>query len=86
MLCNAFFIVTEKSMIETYKIMRGNYDLDVCPEMRKDTNIKGTRVHGYKLFKRSCNTDLRKKFFTMRVVETWNGLREEVVEAKSMSA
>ena len=32
-------------MIETYKIIRGMYDDDVCPEMRKDTNIKGTKVH-----------------------------------------
>ena len=73
-------------MIETYKIMRWVNDHDVCPDMRKDNNIKGTRGHEYKLFKTSCNTDLRKHFFTMRVVETWNGLPEEIVEAKTVNA
>jgi len=37
-----------------------------------------------KRFEESIRLDIRKKFFTMRVVKHWNGLPEEVVDVPSL--
>ena len=47
---------------------------------------RNLRGHSLKLQKPSVCTNIRKYFFSNRVVDSWNGLPEEIVTAPSLDA
>ena len=68
-------------MILVYKILRGdNYSLGDLFTI----NESRTRGHYYKLEKPLVQTTIRKHFFSIRVINNWNSLPYEVVNAVSL--
>ena len=45
-----------------------------------------TRGHNLKIIKVGCKYDIRKKFFSQRVVDAWNGLSQDVVDAVTVNS
>jgi len=60
-------------MIETIKILSRKYDTNVVPHL-KTTDILATRGNDLRIFKTRFKYDLRKFYFTNRVVDAWNSL------------
>lgn len=72
-------------MIQTYKIVTGKCDESVAPALLLNKQSI-TRGHEYKLATHRTRYDLRKHFFTNRIVNVWNGLTDKVVNAQSVDA
>ena len=71
-------------MIETYKFTHCLY---ATQDRLFTIDTKSvTRGHSYKLLKPRVETTLRQNFFTQRVIERWNSLPANVVEAPSVNA
>lgn len=70
-------------MIEVYKILTGNYDKDSCLKLTT-SHLTFTRGNCYKLENARSRYDIRKYFFTNRVVNTWNSLPDIVVTANTV--
>ena len=69
-------------MIKTYQILSGKYDTNVVPNL-KTTGIQATRGNDLRIFKTRFKYDLRKFYFTARVVDAWNSLSNWIVMANS---
>ncbi len=71
-------------MIEVYKLMNGIYDRDVSMNLQRNVH-SSTRGHSMKLASMGSRHDIRKYSFSVRVVNIWNSLTEDVVSAGSIS-
>ena len=72
-------------MVETYKILSEKYDPEVSNfiNLRDDSNTRG---HIYKIYKSRARLNVRKYSFCMRIVDQWNSLPSDVVEAKTVNS
>ena len=70
-------------MIETFKIFQGidNISSDIFFNLNKSN----TRGHAYKLYKGPFKRQCRQYFYSQRVIDPWNKLPSEVVEARSLN-
>ena len=71
-------------LIEVFKMAHGFYAIPLTGMFQIDTTGR-TRGNSLKLFKCRCNKDIRKYFFSHRVVSKWNMLDNDSVMAKTVN-
>ena len=72
-------------MIQVFKIMKGIDKID-HRYLFVVANSGRTRGHRYKLIKSRSRLELRRNFFSQRIVNIWNELPEYIVEAETVNA
>src|SRR5664279_712182 len=74
---------TRGDLIEVFKIVKGFDKIEYTLFFERSTFI--TRGHNEKLFKKPFHLDLRKHFFSQRVVDLWNKLPQNVIDSTSVN-
>ena len=69
-------------MITTYKLFHGLIDAD--PSKFFKLNDNKTRGHKFKIVLNKCRLDVRKNFYSQRIIKEWNCLPASIVEAKDV--
>ncbi|GAB0204722.1 triadin [Grus japonensis] len=72
-----------RDLIVAYQFLKGAYRKDGEGLFIRECSDR-TRVNGFKLKEDQFRLDVRKKFFTARVVRHWNRLPREAVDAPSL--
>ena len=75
---------TRADLLEVYKILHGLEDIN--EEVFFKRHITNTRGHSMKLYKEGVIKDVLKFSFANRVVDKWNRLPEEVINAKGINS
>jgi len=70
-------------LIEVFKVFKG-FD-DVKPTDLFTMSSTGLRGHELKLYKPQAHLDIRKNFFTVRVIDEWNRLPESLLHCGTLS-
>ena len=70
-------------LIETFKIMNGEYDLNRDLFFQIDEG--GRRGHDQKLFKKRFRLDIRKYAFSNRVIDNWNSLSARCINCNTIN-
>jgi len=74
-----------EDLITASQYLKGAYKKD-GEDLFSRVCCDGTRNNGFKLREGRFRLDIRKKFFTVRVVKHWNGLPRELVKVTSLAA
>ena len=71
-------------LLETFKIMHGkeNINKDVLFHMNESTRTRG---HNYKIYKCQAKLMMRKFSFSYRIVNAWNSLPAEAINANHIN-
>jgi len=72
-------------LIEVFKMYRGFSSIPFETFFQLDHDSR-TRGHTAKLKKHRCNTELRRHFFSERIINRWNKLRQETISATSINS
>ena len=70
-------------MIETFKILNNIYD-SRDTNFQSKINFSTKRLHNVKLFVQHANFNIRKWFLSIRIVDIWNRLPSNVVNASNV--
>ena len=70
-------------MIEVYKYLHGTYKVEASFLPLDSDSI--TRGHSLKLDKQRNRLEIRQQFFSQRVVDLWNSLKEPIVQAPTLN-
>jgi len=69
-----------------YKIVHRKEDIDHHQFFEFVSNGHELRGHDLKLFKQYSRLNIRKHFFSQRVIDAWNALPSSVVDATSVNS
>ena len=69
-------------MIQVFKIMKGIDDVHI--EDFFQVSDSSTRGYDLKIYKPRCNKYIRQHSFSLRVIEEWNSLPEDVVSSNTV--
>jgi len=72
-------------LIEVFKMFYGYTEIDKRVLFTLDGNDKGLCGHSKKICKPRLNTDIRKYFFSNRVIDRWNSVDQDTVHAPSLN-
>ena len=72
-------------MIEAFKMLNGHYDQDAIPKLQLSSNTN-TRGNDKKLFMLSSKKNIRKYSFCVRIIEYWNTLPNDIINASSVNS
>ncbi|KAJ8285457.1 hypothetical protein GJAV_G00026980 [Gymnothorax javanicus] len=70
-------------LIEVFKYVKGINKVNYVGFLRPSV-VSRTRGHKWKLTKGKFSADIRKYFFTQRVISMWNSLPDHIVEAETL--
>ena len=73
-------------MIETFKIITGKEDIR-SEKIFKMAKVRGARnnTHNRKIERKHCRLEVRRNFYSQRVIEKWNSLTLDEVNSKKTS-
>jgi hypothetical protein len=72
-------------LIQTFRLIKGIDKVDFNDFFELVSNANRTRGHRFKIVKKRSRLELRRNFFSQRVVNTWNNLPTSVVETDSVN-
>ena len=72
-------------LIEVFKIMNGLEGLKV-EDFFELSGGRQTRGHSKKIYKQFSRLDVRKYFFSQRIVDEWNNLPSNIIKSKTINA
>jgi len=75
-----------QDLIEVFKMYMGFTRLGIDELFERDANIKGARGHILRLKYEQSVRDVRRYFFSQRVVSRWNSLDQETVDVGSINS
>ena len=77
-----------QDLIEVFKMYKGFRPtrLSIDELFERDANIKGTRRHTLRLKEIQSVRDVRRYFFSQRVVNRWNSLHQETADVSSINS
>jgi len=73
-------------LIETYKLLTGKEKIDNNQFFQRTSQERELRGHSMKLFQQRSRLDVRKYFFSQRVVGPWNKLPQRVIDAPTVNS
>ena len=68
-----------------WKIFHPVVDFGLGDVLEREFHV-ATRGHRYKLSRPRCRSEIRRRFLSVRVVDAWNALPAEIVEADSLGS
>ena len=71
-------------LLEVFKIMKGMEGLEPNKFFSFNT-LSSTRGHKFKIYKQYTRLNIRKHFFSQRVIDDWNSLPEDAVNSDSLN-